>query len=85
MKSTGRYWIPMFSTLEQRKLSVTGFLASSCVKEERVLTASQAPNLLKQRGYISKDDPSPCNTAPILYPYDNIYHKFLLLHFYTFL
>ena len=34
-----------------------GFLESRPVKEEKVLSTSQALNLLKQRGYIIKDEP----------------------------
>ena len=34
-----------------------GFLESRPVKEEKVLSISQALNLLKQRGYIIKDEP----------------------------
>ena len=34
-----------------------GFLESRPVKEEKVLSTSQALNLLKQRGYIIKDKP----------------------------
>ena len=36
-----------------------GFLESRPVNKEKVLTTSQALNLLKQRGYLIKDDPSP--------------------------
>ena len=36
-----------------------GFLESRSVNKEKVLTTSQALNLLKQRGYTIKDDPSP--------------------------
>ena len=36
-----------------------GFLEARPVKKEKVLTTSQALNLLKQRGYVIKDDPSP--------------------------
>jgi hypothetical protein len=36
-----------------------GFLESRPVVKEKVLTTSQALNLLKQRGYIIKDDSSP--------------------------
>jgi hypothetical protein len=35
-----------------------GFLESRTVNKEKVLTTSQALNLLKQRGYLIKDDPS---------------------------
>nr|WP_242829148.1 transposase [Butyrivibrio fibrisolvens] len=38
-----------------------GFLESRPVKENKTLTTSQALNLLKQRGYIIKDD--PCITS----------------------
>ena len=34
-----------------------GFLESRPVKEEKVLSTSQALNLLKKRGYIIKDEP----------------------------
>ena len=34
-----------------------GFLESRPVKKEKVLTTSQALNLLKQRGYIIKGEP----------------------------
>ena len=34
-----------------------GFLESRTVNKEKVLTTSQALNLLKQRGYFIKDDP----------------------------
>lgn len=34
-----------------------GFLESRPVKGEKVLSTSQAFNLLKQRGYIIKDEP----------------------------
>ena len=34
-----------------------GFLDSRPVNKEKVLTTSQALNLLKQRGYFIKDDP----------------------------
>ena len=34
-----------------------GFLESRPVSKEKVLTTSQALNLLKQRGYLIKDDP----------------------------
>ena len=33
-----------------------GFLEQRAVKEEKILTTSQALNLLKQRGYIIKDE-----------------------------
>ena len=36
-----------------------GFLESHPVNKEKVLTISQALNLLKQRGYLIKNDPSP--------------------------
>lgn len=36
-----------------------GFLESRPVNEAKVLTASQALNLMRQRGYIIKDDMSP--------------------------
>ena len=36
-----------------------GFLESRPVNEAKVLTTSQALNLLKQRGYIIKDDVVP--------------------------
>lgn len=36
-----------------------GFLESRPVKKEKVLTTSQALNLLRQRGYLIKDEPSP--------------------------
>ncbi len=36
-----------------------GFLGSRPVNKEKVLTTSQALNLLKQRGYLIKDDPLP--------------------------
>ena len=36
-----------------------GFLESRPVNKEKVLTTSQALNLLKQRGYLIKDDPFP--------------------------
>ena len=36
-----------------------GFLESRPVKEEKILTISQALNLLRQRGYLIKDEPSP--------------------------
>ena len=36
-----------------------GFLESRPVKGEKVLTTSQALNLLRQRGYLIKDEPSP--------------------------
>ena len=36
-----------------------GFLESRPVKEEKILTTSQALNLLKLRGYVIKDDPLP--------------------------
>ena len=36
-----------------------GFLESRPVNKEKVLTTSQALNLLRQRGYLIKDDPSP--------------------------
>ena len=35
-----------------------GFLESRPVNKEKVLTTSQALNLLRQRGYLIKDDPS---------------------------
>ena len=35
------------------------FLESRPVKKEKVLTISQALNLIKQRGYIIKDDVGP--------------------------
>lgn len=35
------------------------FLESHPVNKEKVLTISQALNLLKQRGYLIKNDPSP--------------------------
>lgn len=38
-----------------------GFLESRPVNKEKVLTTSQALNLLKQRGYLIKDDPSPAS------------------------
>ena len=38
-----------------------GFLESRPVVKEKVLTASQALNLLKQRGYVIKDEPSPAS------------------------
>jgi hypothetical protein len=38
-----------------------GFLESRPVKEEKILTTSQALNLLKQRGYVIKDDPLPAS------------------------
>jgi transposase len=38
-----------------------GFLESRPVKEEKILTASQALNLLKQRGYVIKDNPLPAS------------------------
>ena len=36
-----------------------GFLESRPVNKEKVLTISQALNLIKQRGYIIKDDAVP--------------------------
>ena len=36
-----------------------GFLESRPVKESKILTTSQALNLMKQRGYIIKDDVVP--------------------------
>ena len=36
-----------------------GFLESRPVNESKVLTTSQALNLLKQRGYIIKEDAAP--------------------------
>ena len=36
-----------------------GFLEQRPVKESKVLTTSQALNLLRQRGYLIKDDPLP--------------------------
>ena len=36
-----------------------GFLESRPVNESKVLTTSQALNLLKQRGYVIKDDTVP--------------------------
>ena len=36
-----------------------GFLESRPVRIEKTLTTSQALNLLRQRGYLIKDDPSP--------------------------
>ena len=36
-----------------------GFLDSRPVNKEKVLTTSQALNLLKQRGYVIKDDTVP--------------------------
>ena len=36
-----------------------GFLESRPVNESKILTISQAPNLMKQRGYIIKDDVVP--------------------------
>ena len=36
-----------------------GFLESRPVNKEKVLTISQALNLIKQRGYIIKDDVGP--------------------------
>ena len=36
-----------------------GFLESRPVKKEKVLSTSQALNLLRQRGYLIKDEPSP--------------------------
>jgi hypothetical protein len=38
-----------------------GFLESRPVKEEKILTTSQALNLLKQRGYVIKDNPLPAS------------------------
>ena len=38
-----------------------GFLESRPVKEEKILTTSQALNLLKLRGYVIKDDPLPAS------------------------
>jgi len=35
-----------------------GFLEQRPVKENKVLTTSQALNLIKQRGYIIKDEPA---------------------------
>ena len=34
-----------------------GFLESRPVKEEKILSTSQALNLLRQRGYVIKDEP----------------------------
>ena len=36
-----------------------GFLESHSMNEAKILTTSQALNLLKQRGYIIKDDAAP--------------------------
>ena len=36
-----------------------GFLESRPVKEEKILSTSQALNLLRQRGYVIKDEPLP--------------------------
>jgi hypothetical protein len=36
-----------------------GFLESRLVNESKILTTSQALNLLKQRGYVIKDDVVP--------------------------
>ena len=36
-----------------------GFLESRPVSKEKTLTTSQALNLLRQRGYLIKDDPLP--------------------------
>ena len=36
-----------------------GFLESRPVNKAKVLTTSQALNLLRQRGYLIKDEPSP--------------------------
>ncbi len=38
-----------------------GFLESRPVNKEKVLTTSQALNLLKQRGYVIKDNPLPAS------------------------
>ena len=38
-----------------------GFLESRPVNKEKVLTTSQALNMLKQRGYLIKDDPLPAS------------------------
>ena len=38
-----------------------GFLESRPVNKEKVLTTSQALNLLRQRGYLIKDDPLPAS------------------------
>jgi hypothetical protein len=42
-----------------RPYTPDGFLESRPVKEEKILTTSQALNLLKQRGYVIKDNPLP--------------------------
>ena len=36
-----------------------GFLESHPVKDSKILTTSQALNLLRQRGYVIKDDVAP--------------------------
>ena len=41
------------------KLTPEGFLKSRPVNKSKVLTTSQALNLMKQRGYIIKDDVIP--------------------------
>ena len=38
-----------------------GFLESRPVKEEKILSTSQALNLLRQRGYVIKDEPLPAS------------------------
>ena len=38
-----------------------GFLESRPVSKEKILTTSQALNLLRQRGYLIKDDPLPAS------------------------
>ena len=38
-----------------------GFLESRPVRKEKILTTSQALNLLRQRGYLIKDDPLPAS------------------------
>ena len=44
---------------ELKPYAPDGFLESRPVTKEKVLTTSQALNLLRQRGYLIKDDPLP--------------------------
>ena len=44
---------------ELKPYAPDGFLEARPVTKEKVLTTSQALNLLRQRGYLIKDDPLP--------------------------